>query len=496
MREIGRTLLKYGLMVTPPLVGIWIILQIGQGLTAATVGSGPTTTAGTGTPAALNVALLLLQVAVIIIAARGLGWVMQRIGQPQVVGEMAAGILLGPSFLGWVAPALSGALFPPASLGYINALSQIGLVVFMFLVGLELSPGALRGRERSAITTSHVSILVPFFLGATLALYLYPRLGNGNVPFSHFALFMGVSLSITAFPVLARILTELKLLGTHVGAVAVACAAVDDVSAWSILAGIVFLVRADSTALPFPVTLAGVAAYVLLMLFVIRPLVGRLVHRWSAVGMRTGHPSVQLPDELDRPVITTGLLTLLLAVALGSALVSEALGIHALFGAFLAGAIMPRDADFARPVIERLEAQTMVLLLPLFFALTGLRMSVTGLTSGAMLLDLGLIIGVAVLGKFGGATISARLTGIRWREAGAIGILMNTRGLVELVALNIGLDIGVIPPSLFTLMVFMALVTTFMTTPLLQWIYPAAARGEQPISEPLPETLPVATEVE
>ncbi len=490
MREIGRTILKYGLMVTPPLLGIWVILQIGQGLTPPMSPRVPPLLTGSpAAPAPLDVALLLLQVAVIIVAARGLGWMMGKIHQPQVVGEMAAGILLGPSFLGWVTPTLSAALFPPASLSYINALSQIGLVVFMFLVGLELSPGALRGRERAAITTSHVSILIPFFLGATLALYLYPRLGDAHVPFSHFALFMGVSLSITAFPVLARILTELKLLGTRVGAVTVACAAVDDVSAWCILAGIVFLVRADSTVLPFWATLAGVAAYVVLMLFVIRPVIGRLVRGWSR------HPAVQLPDE-HAPIITTGLLTLLLSVALGSALVSEWLGINALFGAFIAGAIMPRDANFVRPVIERLEAQTLVLLLPLFFALTGLRMSVSALSSGEMLLDLGLILLVAVLGKFGGATVSARLTGMRWREAGAVGVLMNTRGLVELVALNIGLDIGVIPPSLFTLMVVMALVTTIMTTPLLQWIYPASEREEHVAPAVRPESIPVAAEMD
>src|ERR1041384_3314730 len=214
-----------------------------------------------------NLPLLLIQIAVILLAARIVGWLFRKVGQPQVMGEMVAGILLGPSLLGWLSPAISSALFPPASLGFLNSLSQVGLLLFMFLVGAELDPEILRGRKHTAVVTSHVSIIIPFFLGTLLALYLYPRLSDNSVAFTHFALFLGTAMSITAFPVLARILTERKLLHGHIGAIAIACAAVDDVTAWCILAGVVLLVRSPSGALPLWLTVIGTAVYVGLMWF-------------------------------------------------------------------------------------------------------------------------------------------------------------------------------------------------------------------------------------
>jgi Kef-type K+ transport system membrane component KefB len=405
-----------------------------------------------------NLLLLLVQIGVVVVAARLVGILFRRIHQPQVMGEMVAGILLGPSLLGWAAPAASAWLFPPGSLGFLNSLSQIGLLVFMFLVGLELNPRLLREKRHAAVVISHASIVVPFMLGAVLSLFLYPRLSDDSVGFTGFALFMGAAMSVTAFPVLARILTERDLLRTRVGAVTIACAAVDDVTAWCILAGVVALVRASGgDGLPLWATLGGSAAFVLLMLFPARTLLAGLERRFQRRG----------------DTVTQDMLAVILLVALASAWATEWLGIHALFGAFLAGAVMPKNDLFVHALTEKLEDVTVVLLLPLFFAFTGLRTRI-GLVEGAeMWVFCGLIVLVAVAGKWGGSSLAARATGMPWREAGALGVLMNTRGLMELVILNIGLDIGVISPALFAMMVMMALITTFMTSPLLELIYPA-----------------------
>jgi Kef-type K+ transport system membrane component KefB len=399
---------------------------------------------------------LLIQIVVILIMARLVGWLFKKIKQPQVTGEMVAGILLGPSLLGWVAPGISAALFPPASLGFLNSLSQIGLLLFMFLVGIEMNPQFLRGRKHAAVVISHVSIIVPFFMGTLVALYLYPKLSDGRVAFTHFALFVGTAMSITAFPVLARILTERNLIHGPIGAVTIACAAVDDVTAWCILAGVVMLVRSSTLALQLWLTLIGTALYVSIMFFGTRRAVRRLEVLF-----------------LQRKKLTADMMAVILVLVLASALITERLGIHALFGAFLMGAIMPKDHGFVHAIKQKLESLTVVLLLPLYFASTGLRTSIGLLSGSNMWFYCGLIIVVAVAGKFGGATLGARISGMPWREAGAVGILMNTRGLMELVVLNIGLDIGVISPALFTMMVLMALVTTFMTTPLLEFVYPA-----------------------
>jgi len=406
--------------------------------------------------------ILLIQIVVILLAARSVGWLFRKIGQPQVMGEMVAGILLGPSLLGWVAPGVSAALFPPESLGFLNSLSQIGLLLFMFLVGIDLDPRLLREQKHAAVITSHVSIIIPFFMGTLLALYLYPRLSDDRVAFTHFALFVGTAMSITAFPVLARILTERKLIRSRVGTVAIACAAVDDVTAWCILAGVVMLVRASSVAIPLWLTLTGTVVYVGIMLYGTR----RALHRLE-VTFRA------------RNKLTQDMMAVVLLLVLASAWVTESLGIHALFGAFLLGVIMPKEQGFVQAIKEKLGSLTVVLLLPLYFAFTGLRTSI-GLLSGAdMWFYCGTIIAVAITGKFGGAALSARLSGMRWREAGTIGVLMNTRGLMELIILNIGLDIGVISSALFTMMVLMAMITTFMTTPLLELIYPARQRWHE-----------------
>jgi Kef-type K+ transport system membrane component KefB len=401
-----------------------------------------------------DILLLLLQICVILGVARLVGWVFKKMHQPQVVGEMVAGILLGPSLLGLVAPGISAALFPPESLGYLSALSQIGLVLFMFLVGLELEGKLLRNQGKIALFTSHASIAVPFFLGTVLALLLYPRFSNDSVSFLHFALFLGTAMSITAFPVLARILSERKMLRTRLGAVTIACAAVDDVTGWIILAGIVLMIRTGADATPAWLTISGVIVYVLVMSFGVRRLLRRLENNFEKKGG-----------------LTQDSLAIILLLVLASSIVTERLGIHALFGAFLMGAIMPKHPDFVHALTEKLNDVAVVLLLPLFFAFNGLRTSI-GLVSGAAnWVFTFLIIAVAIAGKFGGSSLAARLSGMGWREASSLGILMNTRGLMELVLLNIGLDIGVISPAVFTMMVLMALATTFMTSPMLEWIY-------------------------
>jgi Kef-type K+ transport system membrane component KefB len=403
----------------------------------------------------VNLFHLVLQIAVILVAARIVGFLFQKIQQPQVMGEMVAGILLGPSLLGWLAPGVSAALFPPASLGYLNALSQVGLVVFMFVVGLALNPSELHGYGHAAVLTSHVSIVAPFCLGGLTALYLYPRLSDDAVTFTGFALFMGAAMSITAFPVLARILTERGLLRSRMGTMAIACAAVDDVTGWCILAYIVVLVRVTHAARPVWVTIAGSLVYVLIMLLVVRRILPAFERQFR---------------KRDR--LSDNLLAVIVVLVLASALATEWLGIHLLFGAFLMGAIMPKAPEFIHYLLQKFESVTVVLLLPLFFAYTGLRTRI-GVGGGrAIWFYSAIVIVVAITGKLGGSMFAARLAGMPWREAASLGILMNTRGLMELVILNIGLDIGVISPVMFSIMVLMALVTTFMTTPLLEWVYP------------------------
>lgn len=402
--------------------------------------------------------LLILQIGTILIVARLVGWLFGKLRQPRVVGEMVAGILLGPSLLGWLIPSLSASLFPPASLGNLNSLSQIGLLIFMFLVGLELDLGQLRELGRAAVMTSQISIVAPFILGLSFAVYLYPRLSDPSVHFVGFALFMGAAMSVTAFPVLARILTEQNMLRTRVGSVAITCAAVDDVTAWCILAGIIVIVRSSGLELPVWLTLCGLVAFVLLMLFVVR----RLLKGLATIYERRGG-------------LTPDLIALILLVVLASGWITEVLGVHALFGAFVAGVVMPRNGELSREITEKFEAIVVVLLLPIYFALTGLRSSVFLIAGVRMWIYCVVIILLAMVGKLGGSMLSARMNGMSWRESAAVGVLMNTRGLVELVILNIGLDLGILSPALFSIMVVMALVTTLMTTPLLMLIHPEQA---------------------
>jgi Kef-type K+ transport system membrane component KefB len=390
---------------------------------------------------------VLLQIVVICGAARALGWLFAKVHQPRVVGEILAGILLGPSLLGWLAPSVSAFLFPAEGLGPLYFLSQVGLVLFMFQVGSELDVSEVRKMGHAVVLTSNISVLVPFLAGAALALFLHPRLSNETVPVSVFAIFLGTAMSITAFPVLARILAERDLLQSRVGSIAIACAAVDDVTAWCLLAFLVIKVRAGTGA-PLLFTLGGVAIYAAFMLGVVRPVLSRI-------------------PAFKRSEVSAETLALVLLFAFLSAWATDRLGVHALFGSFLAGVTLPKSANLNYGLVQKLETVNTVLLLPLFFAFTGLKASVRLLTGRTLWAYCALIIVVAVLGKLFGSVISVRSAGVSWQEAFSIAVLLNTRGLIELVILNVGLDLGVISPLLFSMMVIMALVTTFMATPVL-----------------------------
>lgn len=410
--------------------------------------------------------ILLGQIAIILALSRVMGLLFARLHQPQVMGEMIAGIMLGPSLLGWLWPDAWEMIFPPATIRYLNVLSQLGVVFFLFLIGLELDPRLLRRRGHAAVVISHVSIVAPFLLGATLALYLYPLVftSTAAMRFTSVALFMGAAMSITAFPVLARILTERNLHKTQVGAIAITCAAVDDVSAWCMLAFVVGIARTSGLE-PAMWTAAMSVVYVLVMFFLIRPLVGRIEKVYDRQG------------RLSQNVVAA-----IFLLILASAWTTEAIGIHALFGAFLMGAIMPKGTRFVRHLSEKLEDYTVAFLLPIFFAYTGLRTQINLINSLELWLLTGLIIAVACAGKFGGSTLAARACGLPWREASAIGILMNTRGLMELVILNIGRELGVITDAVFAMMVIMALVTTALTTPVLNLVYPERMFGIEKIA--------------
>lgn len=397
-------------------------------------------------------AILLLQIISIILVARFFGWIFRKIGQPSVIGEMVAGIVIGPSLMGMYFPEFFETLFPVASLGNLKFLSQIGLIFFMFVIGMELDLKALKNKANDAVVISHASIIFPFTLGTALAYFIYNQFAPDGVEFMSFALFLGIAMSITAFPVLARIVQERGIHKTKLGTIVITCAAADDITAWCILATVIAIVKAGSFVSSLYV-IALAIAYVFLMLKVVRPFLERVGQLKNS------------RQSLSKPVVAIFLLTLIV-----SAYTTEIIGIHALFGAFLAGAIMPDNAKFRAIFIEKVEDVSVIILLPLFFVFTGLRTQI-GLINDPYLWKItGLIIVVAVIGKFLGSAIAAKFVGQNWRDSLTIGALMNTRGLMELIVLNIGLDLKVLSPEIFTMMVIMALITTFMTGPALDLI--------------------------
>lgn len=397
-------------------------------------------------------AILLAQIIMIILVARLFGWVFKKIGQPSVIGEIIAGIALGPSLLGLYFPDFFHALFPPDSLENLKFLSQIGLILFMFVIGMELDIKVLKNRAKEAIVISHASIVIPFALGIGLAYFVYNRFAPEGVKFLSFSLFMGIAMSITAFPVLARIVQERGMHKTKLGAIVITCAAADDITAWCLLAVVIAIVKAGTfESSMFIISLA--ALYVLIMIFLVKPFLKRIGDLYGA------------KDSLSKPVVAIFFLILII-----SSYATELVGIHALFGAFMTGAIMPDIPKFRTVFIAKVEDVSVILLLPLFFVFTGLRTEIGLINEPYLWKVTGFIILVAVVGKFFGSALAAKFVGQSWRNSLIIGALMNTRGLMELIVLNIGLGLGVLTTEVFTMMVIMALVTTFMTGPALNLI--------------------------
>jgi Kef-type K+ transport system membrane component KefB len=394
-------------------------------------------------------AIFILQLIVIIIAARAFAFIFQKIGQPAVMGEIIAGIALGPSLLGAMLPEFSAALFPATSFGNLQMLSQVGLILFMFVIGMELDLNIIKQKAKAAVFISYASIIIPFALGASLAYFMYAKFAPANIPFYAFALFMGIAMSITAFPVLARIIRERNIGNTRFGVISMASAAIDDVTGWCLLALVVAIVNSKGLETSLYTFLEAIA-YVCVMLFAVRPLLKRLSK-----------------NAAENKVIRQSTVAIIFVVLLLSAYCCEVIGIHALFGAFMAGIIMPLEWNFRHIIINKIEDVSMVLFLPIFFVLTGLRTEM-GLLNDISLWGICLIIiALAVIGKLGGSSLAAKLSGESTYESLSIGALMNTRGLMELIILNIGYDLGILTPQVFTMMVIMALVTTLMTNPIL-----------------------------
>jgi len=442
-----RTLFIYIAMLA---VGVTLFLWIDQWGTSLVAPSASFAEVDAKTPGA-SPHNPLIHVLMTLTAVVALGWLLghcfRYIGQPPVIGEVVAGIVLGPSVLGRLSPGATEFLLPASAAPYLSVIAQLGVILYMFLIGLEQNPAEFKGRSRSTLIISHASIVIPFVLGSILALYLYPAYSTEDVRFTSFALFLGVAMSITAFPVLARILSDRGMQTTKLGATALACAAIDDATAWCLLAFVVGVAQAQVGA---ALAVTGMTiVFVVGMFLIARPL------------------AIKLFARLDRSPPTRGATALIFVALLLSALATETIGIHAIFGAFLLGAIIPHDSPVARSFAHKLEDVVTVLMLPAFFAFTGMRTQIGLVSEWSDWLTCLAIIAVATLGKFGGTFLAARAYGSNWREASALGVLMNTRGLMELIVLNIGLDLHVISPTLFAMMVLMALATTMMTSPLL-----------------------------
>lgn len=437
----GRLAAYYVALLAGGALIFWSVNHFGQHLQPA----GPTLGFGSGSHHDTGlIARLLLALAVIMATAQGLGKLMARFQQPPVMGEVLGGILLGPSLLGWVFPNAATFLFAPDVTGALGTLARIGVILYMFFVGLELDWSLLRHQGKNTLLISHASIVVPFSLGALLSLWLYPLYAGPDVPFHVFTLFLGVSMSVTAFPVLARILTDRNMQRTRLGALALTCAAVDDVTAWCLLA----CVLAVATASPWLAaqTLALSCLFVAFTLFGLRPLLQKLTGNWQ-------------DRKQDLGIVLIG--------SLLTAACTEAIGIHALFGAFLLGAVIPHDSKLASSLMANLNTLVSVLLLPAFFAFTGLRTSIALVQGPLAWLTVAAVVAAACLGKFGGTWLAARVCGLPNKDAASLGVLMNTRGLMELIVLNLGLELKILSPTLFTIFVLMALATTFSTTPIL-----------------------------
>lgn len=399
-----------------------------------------------------SISILLLQIITILLVCRLFGWLFQKIGQPTVIGEIVAGIVLGPSVLGHLLPEVSVFLFPPDSLGNITILSQFGLILFMFAIGMELDIAEVRKKLKETILISHTSTIVPFFLGMLTAYHVYESYAHKGTPFLSFALFIGIAMSITAFPVLARIIQEKGLTKTHLGTISLASAANGDITAWCLLAVVIAIAQAGSMLSAIYNILFSVL-YIVFMFLAVRPFLKMIGHIYH-----------------NKEVIDKALVALMFLLLIVSSYFTEILGLHALFGAFIAGVVMPANVKFRKIMTEKVEDVSLALFLPLFFVSTGLRTEIGLLNTPELWTMCGIFTLMAILGKFGGAMLSARFVGESWKNSLYIGALMNTRGLMELVVLTIGYEMKILPPSIFVMLVLMTLVTTFMTTPLVSLI--------------------------
>jgi Kef-type K+ transport system membrane component KefB/nucleotide-binding universal stress UspA family protein len=391
--------------------------------------------------------ILLMQIVVIIIIARLMGYLFQKMDQPVVIGEILAGILLGPSVLGLISPATMHFIFPAESLPNLYLLSQIGLILFMFVIGMELDWDSLRKSARNAVLISYASLLIPFVLGIMLSYLVYGILPPSQTSFTAFALFMGTTMCITAFPVLARIVQEKQLTRSPVGKIAITAAAIGDATAWCILAVVIAFVRAGALE-PALITILLSILYVAVMLFVIRPVVQRIGSIYTT------------RENISKPIVA-----MVFLLTLFSAFVTEVIGIHALFGAFMAGVIMPNNLNFKQVITEKIQDLALVLLLPLFFVETGLRTEIGLINTPFLWKICGVIVAVAMLGKFGGTILASRYAKFSWNHSLILSILMNAKGLMELVVINIGYELGILTTEVYSMLVIMTLFTTFITGP-------------------------------
>lgn len=466
-----RSSLFYILIVTGLAVAIYWIVKQGRALQnpaltvkeiqaetqSASRSSFQEFTEAFSTHVAEPLSILLLQIIVIIAFARLFGFLFKKIGQPAVIGEIVAGIILGPSIMGLFFPTVNHFLFPASSLGTLSFLSQIGLILFMFIIGMELDLKAIGKQAYDAVVISHASIIIPYTLGMGLAYFIYKDYAPAGISFVSFALFMGIAMSITAFPVLARILQEKGLTRTKLGAMALTCAAADDLTAWCILAAVIALVKSGSS-ISVLYTISLTIIYVFVMLKLVRPALKRLEHIYN-----------------NREAKRTAVIAFLLTMLIISSYLTSIIGVHSLFGAFMAGVIMPSSFEFRKIMTDKIGDISIVLLLPLFFVITGLRTQIGLLNEPHLWVTFGWILFVALAGKFGGSAMAAKIVGQSWKDSLSIGVLMNTRGLMQLIVLNIGYDLGILSPEIFAMMVLMALVTTFMTGPaldLINWLLP------------------------
>lgn len=453
----------YVIVLLASVAALWGALQLGEALTPThlrSVAAGETTFASAFGDFSSSVThhmhstvgVLLLQILVILLAARAMGWVFRKLHQPAVIGEIIAGILLGPSLFGRVAPDLFSSLFPTDSLPNIQLLSNFGLILFMFAIGMELRLGDIRRQLKSSLIISHTGIFIPFALSLPLSYAVYTEYASGQTAFMPFALFIGIAMSITAFPVLARIIQENHLQRTYLGKLSLSTAAAGDITAWLILAAIIAISQSGSIW-STGYNLLFLIVYLLVMFGIIRPLfrvAGKVYN--------------------NTEVISHGMVGVIFILLLLSSYITELLSMHALFGAFMLGLVMPEELSFRKILTDKIEDVSLMLFLPLFFVSSGLQTQLGLIDSWTTWGLLGLFTLVAVVGKVGGTYLAARCSGQGAKDSLYLGAFMNTRGLMELVVLGIGYEMKILPPTIYAVLVLMTVVTTVMTMPLVHLI--------------------------